>query len=64
MSKEHVLQMHGFYVDFEKKYSSFDVVIDYAADDRKRVYSEIADGVQQICPDFSFRIAMDADYSD
>jgi cation diffusion facilitator family transporter len=64
MKEDYVLQMHGFYVDFKEKYSSFDVVIDYAADDRKRVFSAITDGVQQMYPDFTFRIAMDSDFSD
>ncbi|MDO4537376.1 MAG: cation diffusion facilitator family transporter, partial [Coriobacteriales bacterium] len=42
MSKEHALQMHGFFVDEKKKRIRFDTVVDFDAEDRQAVCDEIA----------------------
>ena len=41
MSKDYVLQMHGFYFDEARKLIRFDVIIDYAAPDAAAIHSEI-----------------------
>ena len=64
MSSDNVLQMHGFYVDEEKKSITFDVIIDYQAKNRKALYSSLEDSVREMYPDYSVHIAMDSDISD
>jgi len=64
MAHEAVLQMHGFYFDQADRRISFDVVIDFACEDRKGVYDEILREVHEAYPDYQLVVAMDADTSD
>jgi cation diffusion facilitator family transporter len=63
MEHEHVLQMHGFYVDTQKKAIRFDIVLDFARE-RSAVYHHIADEIREKYPDYTFQIIMDTDFSD
>ena len=63
MGHEHVLQMHGFYLDQEKKQIHFDIVMDFS-DERSAVYYHIRDEVREKYPDYSFQIILDTDVSD
>ncbi|MCR5590840.1 MAG: cation diffusion facilitator family transporter [Lachnospiraceae bacterium] len=63
-SHPHVLQMHGFYMDKEKKTMRFDIVISFDAADRKTVYKDIHDDVQKEYPDYQLQLAMDTDFSE
>lgn len=63
MEHEHVLQMHGFYLDQEKKAIRFDIVLDFARE-RSAVYNHIADEIREKYPDYTFQIIMDTDFSD
>jgi cation diffusion facilitator family transporter len=64
LSKEHVLQMHGFYVNEEKKTIRFDVVISFDAPDRRQVWADICERVQEMYPDYTLAVAMDTDFSE
>jgi cation diffusion facilitator family transporter len=64
MAHDSVLQMHGFYFDQADRRISFDVVIDFACEDRRGVYDEIVREVQKAYPDYELVIAMDSDTSD
>jgi hypothetical protein len=64
MSHDHVLQMHGFYMDEEKKLLRFDIIIDFAAPDRYALYQHLCEDVQKIAGDYRVEIAMDSDISD
>lgn len=64
MSHEHVLQMHGFYADEAAKTINFDVIIDFAAQDRKKVFEDIISSIQTEYPDYKIDLTMDADISD
>jgi len=64
MAHDEVLQMHGFYTDVENKRASFDVIIDFAAEDREGLYRQIVGEVQALYPDYEFAIALDRDLSD
>ncbi len=64
MSHEGVLQMHGFYVDTERKHISFDVIIDFNINDRDDLYNHIAEEIREACPDYTFQITLDRDLSD
>ncbi|MCR4763886.1 MAG: cation diffusion facilitator family transporter [Lachnospiraceae bacterium] len=63
-SHPHVLQMHGFYMDKEKKTMRFDIVISFDAEDRKTVYKNILEDVQKEYPDYQLQVAMDTDFSE
>lgn len=64
MGHDHVLQMHGFLLNKEKKTIRFDIIISFDAKDRWAVYSHICREVQQMYPDYSFEITMDTDFSE
>ncbi len=63
-SHPHILQMHGFYMDKEKKTIRFDIVVSFDADDRKTVFKDIHDEVQKAYPEYQLQMAMDTDYSE
>lgn len=64
MSFDHVLQMHGFYVDQKQKMIRFDVVIDFLADDVQAVYARLVTAVQEALPDYQLQVTLDTDTSD
>ncbi|MBQ6588164.1 MAG: cation transporter [Butyrivibrio sp.] len=57
------LQMHGFFVDFEKREIRFDVVLDFVPN-RKEVFDQIIKEINQIFPDYNVFANMDVSYSD
>ncbi len=61
MAHEGVLQMHGFYVDLEHKRVSFDIILDFALDDRAALFREIQEQVQAAYPDYELQMTMDID---
>ena len=63
-SNPYVIQMHGFYLDKAEKTLRFDIVVSFDAPDRRQVYQEICEKVQQEYPDFTLQIAMDTDFSE
>ena len=64
LSKEHILQMHGFYVNEEKKTLRFDCVVSFDAPDRREIYAQICREVQELYPDYAIQIALDTDFSE
>lgn len=64
MEHENVLQMHGFYVNKEKKRMRFDVVVSLAAKDRESLYEHIIDDVQKEWPDYTIEAIMDTDFTE
>ena len=63
-SHEGILQMHGFYVDTEEKYMSFDIIIDFKIKAREDLYKTIFDEVKEKYNDYSLSITLDVDISD
>lgn len=59
-----VLQMHGFYMDKEKKLMKFDIIISFEAKDREAQCEEIKQKVLQEFPGYSVQINLDSDASD
>lgn len=64
MGHDKVLQMHGFYVNEEEKSIQFDVIIDFAADDRSALFTHIHDDITKMYPDYKIYMTMDSDISD
>ena len=56
--------MHGFYIDEKEKSISFDIIIDFAVENREEVYREIYDEVQEKYKDYQISITLDVDMSD
>ena len=64
MSRDYVLQLHGFYIDAAAKVIRFDVIVDYAAPSAEAVRSEIAREVEALYPDYEVHVTLDVDISD
>ena len=63
-SHKYVLQIHGFYMDPEKKTMRFDIVISFDAGDRNAVYEDVLGDVQKAYPDYTLQMAMDTDFAE
>ena len=58
-----ILQMHGFFVDFEKKNIRFDLVVDFSPN-RREAFQKAIDEIRAAYPDYNVIANMDSDYSD
>ena len=63
LSHDWALQLHGFYVDTEKKTMHFDVVISFDIDYKEAIGIMMKE-VQEMYPDYSIQIVPDADIAD
>lgn len=63
LKNDWALQMHGFYVDFEKMTIRFDVVVTFEID-RKVATEAINNEVNTLYPDYVPTVVLDADISD
>ena len=63
LSHDWALQVHGFYVDVEKKTMRFDTVISFDID-RKEAVQTICNEVQNMYPDYKVYVITDIDVSD
>lgn len=61
---QYVLEVHGFYVNEEKKSIRFDLVISFDAPDRRAVVREVYDEVHAMYPDYTLQIAQDTDFTE
>ncbi|MBR6404524.1 MAG: cation transporter [Eubacterium sp.] len=59
-----ILEIHGFYLEKERKKIRFDIIIDFNAQNRKDIYSEFCDEVKKEYPDYEICITLDADMTD
>ena len=59
-----ILQMHGFYLDKEKKLIKFDVIISFDAQDRESLWKEICQKMRELYPGYEIQINLDSDTSD
>ncbi len=64
MSEPYILQMHGFYIDYQKKEIRFDIVVSFDAPDRQKVYDAVVKKVGEEYPDFTLQVVMDTDFSE
>lgn len=63
LSIEHIIQVHGFYLDKEMKCMQFDIIVDFDAPDRNAVYEKAVAAVQEKYPDYRLLAALDTDFS-
>ena len=59
-----VLQMHGFHLDAEDETLSFDIIIDFKAENYEKIYQDIYDAVQKEFKNYKITIVLDIDISD
>ena len=64
LSHEYIRQIHGFYMDKEKKTLRFDIVVSFDAEDRKAVYGKVIEDVGKEYPGYELQVAMDTDFSE
>ena len=62
MAHDHVLQIHGFYV--QDKDVRFDLVVGFEAEDRRALLEQVRQELMQALPEYNFQITLDADISD
>lgn len=63
-SYKSVIQMHGFYLNKKDKTINFDIIIDFADQDRDNIYKEIYNKVREEYPEYGLNITMDIDVTD
>ena len=59
-----VLQVHGFYVEKEKKAMRFDMVVSFNEKDRGKLYQDMLRKAREAFPDYQVTAAMDKDFSE
>ena len=59
-----VNQIHGFYMDNEKKLVTFDIIIEYTCEDHEGIKNHILETLKEKHPDYNFNIVEDMDISD
>ena len=64
LSHEYVRQIHGFYMDKEKKTMRFDIVVSFDAEDRRAVYRKVIEAVGKEYPGYEMQVAIDTDFSE
>ena len=64
MTHDHVLQMHGFYINEATKEIRFDVVIDFATPDRAAESRAIIAEIERMYPGYTVTVSLDVDVSD
>jgi cation diffusion facilitator family transporter len=64
LSNEYALQVHGFYINDEKKQIRFDTVVSFDAPDRGELYDHIVSSVGEKYPGYDIQIVLDTDFSD
>lgn len=61
---KHIKQIHGFYVDEDNKRITFDVVVDFAEQNREGLIEHIKGDVKKELPEYEIIVALDSDISD
>jgi len=59
-----VLQMHGFYMSDDPDQVRFDVVLDYATEDKAKLIEQMKSELEAVFPGYDIRITPDEDISD
>lgn len=61
---EHIVQLHGFHADLNEKQIHFDVVVDFAPENRRAYFSKFSRELREAIPDYKLNITQDVDISD
>lgn len=61
---DHVIQMHGFYMDNVNRVIRFDMVVSFDAESRRETGLKAEKAVNELYPDYKVYIALDFDFSE
>lgn len=61
---KYINQIHGFYVDIEKRIMRFDVVVSFEAGERRKIYNDVIDVISKKYPDYEIKVGMDTDFNE
>jgi len=64
LQNKFVRQIHGFFIDEEKKEIKFDCVVSFDAGSRKTVVEDVRSRVRREFPDYNIVILLDTDYNE
>lgn len=64
LQNKFVRQIHGFFIDEEKKEIKFDCVVSFDAGSRKMVVADVKERVRGKYPDYDITILLDTDYNE
>ncbi len=64
LSHEHVLQMHGFHYDKEKKIMRFDIVVSLKSKDRDKIFEDVIKDIKEMYKDVEIIANMDTDFAE
>ncbi len=59
-----IIQVHGFYVDEENKYISFDLIFDFEEKNYDKIKNEIVTKLKEKFSDYDYFVVLDIDFSD
>ncbi len=59
-----ILQMHGFYVDVEKRLVYFDLIFDFQAENQAEIEKDIIRRMKERFTEYEFIVVLDSDVSD
>ena len=59
-----ILQLHGFYLDKESKFISFDLIIGYDAENPNKIRDEVVKKIKEKYVDYNYYAIIDNDFSD
>lgn len=59
-----ILQVHGFYVDEENSFISFDLIFDFDEKNQEGIKNEIILSLKEKYPKFDYYVVLDTDFSD
>lgn len=59
-----ILQVHGFYVDEENSFISFDLIFDFDEKNQENIKNEIISSLKNKYPKFDYYVVLDNDFSD
>ena len=62
--EEGINQIHGFYIDEEKKIISFDLIFDFKFEKPQLKIAELVNTLKEKYPEYTFYIIQDTDFSD
>lgn len=59
-----IIQLHGFFVDREKKTINFDIIIEFSAEDPKKTKDKVLDRIKEKYPEYKYYVVIDNDFTD
>ena len=59
-----VLQLHGFYLDTNENKISFDIIVDFEAENPKDIRDKVVAEIKEKYPKYNYFVVLDNDFSD